>query len=58
LQGRSLVAQRPDFPSQTHHCFGQYTHVCPRFPNSSSQVSALPQSRGMPKADRLSYDPR
>jgi hypothetical protein len=32
LQDHSLVAPSPDFPSQSHHRFGQYTHVCPRFP--------------------------
>jgi hypothetical protein len=32
LQDHSLVAPSPDFPAQSHHRFGQYTHVCPRFP--------------------------
>jgi hypothetical protein len=32
LQDHSLVAPSPDFPLQSYHRFGQYTHVFPRFP--------------------------
>jgi hypothetical protein len=31
LHNHSRVPQSSDFPSQPHHRFGPYTHLCPRF---------------------------